>query len=106
MPRLTLSAICCTVGLMTADRWTADEIPDLTGRTFVVTGATNGLGRATARALSGHGARLVLGVRNEAAARAAFGSAAEVHRLDLADLTSVRAFAAEVHDGHGHLDVL
>ena len=39
-------------------------LPDLTDRTVIVTGATSGVGRATAAALAGAGARVVLAVRN------------------------------------------
>ncbi|MFI1994150.1 oxidoreductase [Actinoplanes sp. NPDC020271] len=71
-------------------------LPDLTGRTAIVTGANSGVGLATSRALAAAGARVVLAVRNtdkgEAAARTITG-ATEVRRLDLADLSSVRAFA-------------
>ena len=86
-------------------RWTIDDIPAQTGRTAVVTGATSGLGLATARALSGAGARVVLAVRDtdRGAAVAADLPGAVVRRLDLADLESVRAFAA---GWDGPLDVL
>ncbi len=87
-------------------RWTTADLPDQTGRTIVVTGATSGLGLATARALAGAGARVVLAVRDpDRGARAAAGlpGEVEVRRLDLADLSSVRAFAA---DWSGPLDVL
>ncbi|MGB6578088.1 MAG: oxidoreductase [Streptosporangiaceae bacterium] len=73
------------------------EIPDLTGRTVIVTGASSGIGLATARALAGAGARVVLAVRNSAkgqAAAADLPGVAEVRALDLARLESVRAFAA------------
>jgi short-subunit dehydrogenase len=33
---------------MTVTNWTAALLPDLTGKTFIVTGATSGLGKATA----------------------------------------------------------
>jgi NAD(P)-dependent dehydrogenase (short-subunit alcohol dehydrogenase family) len=78
-------------------RWTTDDIPDQTGRTAVVTGATSGLGLATARALAAAGARVVLAVRDAdrgAAVAAELPGSVEVRRLDLADLGSVRAFAA------------
>ncbi|MEV4538736.1 oxidoreductase [Asanoa sp. NPDC049518] len=92
---------------MTADtHWTPDRIPDLTGRTFVVTGATSGLGLSTSQALAARGARLVLAVRDEAKARHRFGEAAEIRPLDLADLASVREFTSGLHDEHRHLDVL
>ncbi len=89
-----------------AERWTADDLPDLRGRTVVVTGANSGIGLATARELGHAGAHVVLAVRDEARGRSAAASiqgSREVRRLDLADLASVRAFA----DGwSGDLDVL
>ncbi|GGI69406.1 putative short-chain dehydrogenase/reductase [Saccharopolyspora subtropica] len=81
-------------------------LPDLTGRTVVVTGATGGLGLATTRALARAGAHVVLAVRDlargRAAARTVDGST-EVRHLDLADLASIRAFA---DSWQGDLDVL
>jgi NAD(P)-dependent dehydrogenase (short-subunit alcohol dehydrogenase family) len=88
------------------DRWTAAQLPRLDGRTVVVTGANSGIGLVTARELARVGAHVVLAVRDEDRGRAAAASidgSCEVRRLDLADLSSVRAFA----DGwSGHLDVL
>ncbi len=79
-------------------RWTAADLPDQSGRTVIVTGASSGLGVVTARELARVGARVVLAVRDpakgERAAEAMAGQT-EVRRLDLADLASVRAFAAE-----------
>jgi NAD(P)-dependent dehydrogenase (short-subunit alcohol dehydrogenase family) len=87
-------------------RWTPADIPDQAGRTVVVTGASSGLGLVTARVLAGRGARVVLAVRDAERGRAAAASidgATEVRRLDLADLASVREFAA---GWDGPLDVL
>ncbi|MDE3720819.1 oxidoreductase [Nocardiopsis sp. N85] len=72
-------------------------LPDLTGRTAIVTGANSGLGLETTRILAGAGARVVMAVRDEAKGRAAaegIRGETEVRRLDLADLASVRTFAA------------
>ena len=78
----------------------------MTGRTVVVTGANSGLGAITARELARAGARVVLAVRDvergEQAAAPMPGET-EVRRLDLADLASVRAFAAA---WDGPLDML
>src|ERR1700723_3744286 len=82
---------------MTVTNRTAALLPDLTGKTFIVTGATSGLGKATANALAHAGAHVVLAVRNPAKGRAvAKGIAAdtEVRELDLSSLSSVRAFAS------------
>jgi NAD(P)-dependent dehydrogenase (short-subunit alcohol dehydrogenase family) len=87
-------------------RWSAADIPSQTGRTVVVTGANSGLGLATARALAGAGARVVLAVRDTSRgerAAATIDGDVEVARLDLADLESVRTFAA---GWTGDLDVL
>jgi NAD(P)-dependent dehydrogenase (short-subunit alcohol dehydrogenase family) len=87
--------------------WTAADIPDLSGRDAVVTGANSGLGFQIARELALHGANVVLAVRDvgrgEEAARRIGESRVEVRRLDLADLASVR----ELADGFsGGLDLL
>ncbi|MGW1169134.1 oxidoreductase [Streptomyces sp. NPDC002550] len=86
--------------------WTTTDIPDQSGRTAVVTGANSGLGLATATALAAAGAHVVLAVRDTErgkAAAATVNGSVEVRRLDLADLASVREFAA---DWHGDLDLL
>jgi NAD(P)-dependent dehydrogenase (short-subunit alcohol dehydrogenase family) len=73
------------------------EIPDQSGRTFVVTGANSGIGFEAAKKLAGAGGHVVLAVRDVArgqeAAQKIEGST-EVRELDLADLASVREFAA------------
>ncbi|MFE9400683.1 oxidoreductase [Streptomyces sp. NPDC006530] len=82
--------------------WSAQDIPDQGGRTAVVTGANSGIGLVAARELARRGARVVLACRSEARGRQAEarvrdevpGAEAEFRRLDLADLASVRDFAA------------
>ncbi len=84
-----------------ADAWTADAIPDLSGRTLIVTGGNSGLGFETTRALARRGARVVLACRNPEKAREAMAKLhaenpradVEGMALDLASLASVRAFA-------------
>ena len=87
-------------------RWTADQIPDQTGRTAVVTGANSGLGYFTSLELARAGATVVMACRNvlkgEAAAaeiRAAVpGAQVTVAELDLSSLESVRRFSADLPD--------
>lgn len=70
----------------------------MAGRTVVVTGANSGIGRSAARVLAARDARVVLAVRNldkGNAAAAEMTGQVEVRQLDLADLASVRAFAAD-----------
>ena len=91
---------------MNSAKWTAQDLPRLEGRTFVVTGANSGIGLAASRALGRAGARVVLAVRDLAkgeAAAASIEGRPEVRELDLGDLGSVRAFA-DAWDGD--LDVL
>lgn len=86
--------------------WTQSRLGDLTGTRIIVTGATNGVGLGTARALARAGAQVVLAVRNTAlgAERAAeIGGFTEVIELDLADLSSVQAFPGRLE---GDVDIL
>ncbi|HEY1530130.1 MAG TPA: SDR family NAD(P)-dependent oxidoreductase [Galbitalea sp.] len=91
------------------------DVPDQTGRTAAVTGATGGLGLRVAEVLAAHGARVLLGSRNAErgaaalarVAEAATGAAPELVHLDLASLASVRAAGADIHARtNGHLDLL
>jgi NAD(P)-dependent dehydrogenase (short-subunit alcohol dehydrogenase family) len=85
---------------------TATALPDMSGKTAIVTGASSGLGSETAKALAAAGARVVLAVRDPArgvAAAATMKGTTEVRPLDLASLESVRAFA---RDWTGPVDLL
>ncbi|WP_031507386.1 oxidoreductase [Streptomyces megasporus] len=81
--------------------WSTRDIPDLGGRTAVVTGANSGLGYVTARELARRGARVVLACRDRRRGATALcrllgevpDARAEMRLLDLADLASVRSFA-------------
>ncbi len=84
---------------MRVSGWDISDIPDQSGRTVIVTGANSGLGAATTRALAAAGAQVVMACRDEVKARAvadSIGPRAQVRRLDLADLASVREFARGV----------
>ncbi|QHC21190.1 oxidoreductase [Streptomyces sp. GS7] len=90
-------------------RWNTSHIPDQTGRSAVVTGANSGIGYVTARELARRGARVVLACRSTERGAAALDrlrsevptAEAEFRRLDLADLSSIRDFAAGLDDFDG-----
>lgn len=92
--------------------WTTRDIPDLRGRRAIVTGANSGLGYHTALQLARRGAAVVLACRSAERGRTALdrirtaapGADVELGSLDLADLASVRAFAARY--GEEPLDLL
>lgn len=94
--------------------WRTADIPDLTGRVALVTGATSGLGVVTATELARHGAHVVLTARSEARGRATLdrlirtvpGASAEVRELDLASLRSVEDMADGLGGDHARLDIL
>jgi NAD(P)-dependent dehydrogenase (short-subunit alcohol dehydrogenase family) len=82
-------------------RWTA--VPRQERRTFVVTGASSGIGLQAARVLAAFGGHVVLAVRNTDKGRSVAsalradveGASVEVRRLDVSDLASVRSFAEQ-----------
>lgn len=95
-------------------RWTAADVPDQSGRTAVVTGASGGLGFETAGVLAGRGAAVVLACRDlgkaeRAADRirsAVAGASVLVVHLDLASLASVREAAGQIRAACPSLDLL
>lgn len=94
--------------------WTADDIPELAGKTIVVTGANSGIGYAASLHFARKGARVILACRSVEKAGEAIkrihgdvpDAALEPIPLDLADLASVRAFARTFEEAHDRLDVL
>lgn len=94
------------------DRLAPLALPDLTGRRVVITGASSGIGLATATAMGAAGAELVLGVRNpakgEAAARRIRAAGARatpsVELVELGSLSSIAEFATRV--GSAPVDLL
>jgi len=94
--------------------WTEADIPDLSGRTVVITGANAGLGLQAARVLAARGAHVVLACRNPdkaasavgAIAAAAPGASTSVVRLDLASQSSVREGAEQIRARFPRVDLL
>ena len=85
---------------------------DLNGKVVLVTGATRGIGRASALACAGSGADMAVGVRNAADGKALvaeierMGRKALAVHMDLTDLATVRSAVAEAHAAFGRIDVL
>ena len=88
-----------------------DEVPDQSGRRFVVTGANSGIGLEATRTLAARGAEVVMACRSVERGEAATDDVRQtvddadldVRELDLADLASVRSFASDLD---GEIDVL
>jgi 3-hydroxy acid dehydrogenase / malonic semialdehyde reductase len=84
----------------------------LAGRVAVVSGASSGIGEATALAIARQGAKVVLGARRKTRLESvaerirAEGAQAEALVLDVADEQSCQAFSAAVHQRYGAIDVL
>jgi len=94
--------------------WTPNEMPNLEGKTAIVTGANGGIGFHTARILASKGAHVVMACRNMEKAERALdalhaelpSAKAEISPLDLADLDNVKAFCVRFKQDHRALDLL
>ena len=96
------------------ERWTAADIPDLTGKRAIVTGSSSGLGLVIATELASHGATVTLAVRNAAKAEAAKkqilatypNARLDIALVDVASLKSIRSFATTWLATNKKLDIL
>jgi NAD(P)-dependent dehydrogenase (short-subunit alcohol dehydrogenase family) len=94
--------------------YTRDSVPDLAGRTAVVTGANGGLGLQTAHVLAAKGAHVVMAVRNQTKAAEAVqqirgeapDASLELVKLDLASQASVTNAAKQILAGHEVINIL
>lgn len=94
--------------------WTLKDMPDLAGKTAIVTGGNSGIGYNTALELARKGATVVIATRDKARGEAAANRIRSVHAaakvetgvLDLSDLSSVKAFSKRFLAGHPVLDIL
>ena len=99
---------------MAKSSWRPAHIPDLTGKTIVVTGANSGIGLEAVKLFAANGAEVILACRNTAKAEAAVEQVRErtpdarliVMSLDLADLASVKAFVVALKERISTLDIL
>lgn len=95
-------------------RWTESDVPDQAGRLAIITGSNTGLGYDTARVLAGHGAHVVMAVRDTAKGDAAAARIRQlspdaqitVHKLDLGSLASVKQAGAELAAAYPRIDLL
>lgn len=94
--------------------WHPSRIPELSGKTIVVTGANSGIGLCAAEELAARGAHVILACRSQDKGRAALArirarradAQLSLESLDLSSLASVRAFAETIRGKHPRLDVL
>lgn len=99
---------------MANSNWGKDDIPNLKGKIYIVTGATSGLGAETAKVLAGKNATVIMAVRNRQKAekvaskiRQQFPSSTlDIQHLDLSSLESVQTFSEEILANYNRLDGL
>ncbi|MEO0895915.1 MAG: oxidoreductase [Bacteroidota bacterium] len=99
---------------MSKTKWTEANIPDLTGKTIIVTGGNSGLGYESTRALAQKGAQVILASRSKERGEAAKQKILAIHpnatidvmELDLGSLDSVKQFAEAFSTKYDRLDVL
>jgi NAD(P)-dependent dehydrogenase (short-subunit alcohol dehydrogenase family) len=95
-------------------KWSADDVPDQSGRVAIVTGSNTGIGYHAAAVLAQRGAHVVLAVRNLQKGNLALARvvAADpkadvtLQELDLTSLASVRAAADALRSAYPRIDLL
>ena len=96
------------------EKWTAEHIPDLSGKVVIITGANSGLGFETAKVVAQKRAVTVLACRNLEKAQAAQKlihdalpeALTDIILIDLGDLSSIRKFTSTFMERYQRLDIL
>lgn len=99
---------------MRNERWTINDIPDLSGKVIIATGGNSGLGYESVKAFAEKGAEVILASRSIEKGEAAKTDILNgnptgkivVMQLDLMDLASVKKFASDFKSKYKKLDVL
>lgn len=94
--------------------WSESDVPLLTGKVALVTGANSGLGLENTRALAGRGATVIMAARNAEKAERARAEVLALHpaaqldlrQVDLASIVTIDRFAASVLDDYERLDIV
>jgi NAD(P)-dependent dehydrogenase (short-subunit alcohol dehydrogenase family) len=97
-----------------SENWTTDNIPDLSGKNIVITGANSGIGFETTREIARKGGQVILASRNPIKAERAIqniregnpGAKLKFIELNLASLDSIKAFARQFNSTYDRLDIL
>jgi len=99
---------------MRQEKWTTAYIPDLTGKTIIITGGNSGLGFESAKAFANKGAEVIIACRSLGRGEEAKKqilvqnpkAVIEVMELDLEDLNSIKRFASRFKESYDRLDIL
>lgn len=95
-------------------KWTEENLPDLTGKTIIITGANSGTGFAATKFMSAKGATIIMACRNPDKAREALqsikneipGAKLDFMQLNLGILASINQFSETFKEKYSSLDIL
>ncbi|KAJ7485599.1 NAD-P-binding protein [Mycena latifolia] len=107
-----MSSICTNL-LPPKATWSAEQIPDLSGKVMLITGGSSGIGKESAKVLLSKNAKVYIAARNTTTGEQAVKELTEATgntpiflKVDLADLTSIKVAAQEFKSKETKLDVL
>lgn len=99
---------------MSKQHWDATKIDNQKGKVIIITGSTSGLGKEAAKVIAGKNAKVIMAVRNVDKGKEVVNEIKnelrnadiDVRKLDLSNLSSIRAFANVMMEDYDRLDIL